>query len=117
MNAADKGKILALVAGSSLPRRCALSHRTYYRWLARQAEGGLKDRKGGSTFPWNKLQPEEEEKLLSLCRASPELNPRQLAFTLTDTRGTYVSESSDLPPVQDMKGSHAVTLLHSSVQP
>ncbi len=99
MNAADKGKILALVAGSSLPRRCALSHlglakSTYYRWLARQAEGGLKDRKGGSTLPWNKLQPEEEEKLLSLCRASPELSPRQLAFTLTDTRGTYVSESS-----------------------
>ena len=42
MSTADKGKILALVAGSSLPHRCALSHlglpkSTYYSWLARQA--------------------------------------------------------------------------------
>ncbi len=49
MSAADKGKILALVAGSSLPRRCALSQlglakSTYYRWLARQAEGSLLSR-------------------------------------------------------------------------
>jgi transposase InsO family protein len=99
VSAADKDRILALVSESGLPRRRALAQlglpkSTYYRWLAKHAEGGLKDRKGGSTLPWNKLQPEEEEKILSLSRASPELSPRQLAFTLTDTRGTYISESS-----------------------
>lgn len=45
-------------------------------------------------MPWNKLQPEETERVLSLARASPELSPRQLALTLTDTRGTYISEST-----------------------
>jgi transposase InsO family protein len=67
---------------------------TYYRWLARQAEGRLEDRKGGSRIPWNRLQPEEMERVLSLAWASPELSPRQLALTLTDTRGTYISEST-----------------------
>jgi transposase InsO family protein len=67
---------------------------TYYRWLGRQAEGSLEDRKGGSLVPWNRLQPEEMERVLSLARASPQLSPRQLALTLTDTRGTYISEST-----------------------
>ena len=99
MSAADKGRILALVAGSGLPRRRALAQlgfprSTYYRWLGRQAEGRLQDRKGGSPVPWNRLQPAETERILTLARASPELSPRQLALTLTDTRRAYVSEST-----------------------
>jgi transposase len=75
-----------------LPRRQALAHlglpkSTYYRWLGRQAKERLENRKGGSHLPWNKLQPTEEAMILSLARASPELSPRQLAFTLIDTRG------------------------------
>ncbi|MFC1962740.1 helix-turn-helix domain-containing protein [Chloroflexota bacterium] len=99
MSAANKGRILALVAGSGLPIRRALAQlglpkSTYYCWLGRQTEGRLQDRKGGSPVPWNKLQPEEAERVLSLARASPELSPRQLALTLTDTRGTYISKST-----------------------
>lgn len=99
MSAQEKGRILALVARSGLPTRRALvqlgfPRSTYYRWLERQTEGRLQDRKGGSPVPWNKLQPEERERVLSLARASPELSPRQLALTLTDTRGTYISEST-----------------------
>jgi putative transposase len=99
VSAASKGRILALVARSGLPRRRALAQlglpkSTYYRWLSRQAEGRLEDRKGGSPVPWNRLQPEETERVLSLARASPELSSRQLALTLTDTRGTYISEST-----------------------
>jgi len=95
----DKGRILALVGGSGLPRRHALaqlglSSSTYYRWLARQADGRLEDSKGGSRIPWNRCQPDEEGMVLSLARASPELSSRQLAFTLTDTRGRYISEST-----------------------
>ena len=99
MSAATKGRILALVAGSGLPRRRALAQlglpkSTYYHWLGRQAEGRLQDKKGGSPVPWNRLQPEETERVLSLARASPELSPRQLALTLTDTTGAYISEST-----------------------
>jgi transposase InsO family protein len=91
--------ILALVADSGLPRRRALAHlglakSTYYRWLSRQAEGSLEDRKGGSPTPWNKLSHEEEHRLLMLARISPELSSRQLALTLVDTESVYISEST-----------------------
>jgi transposase len=99
VSAADKRKILALVVESGLPRRRALDHlglskSTYYRWLRRQSEGRLQDKKGGSSIPWNKLKPEEEEKILASARASPELSSRQLALKLVDAGGWYVSEST-----------------------
>lgn len=99
MSAVEKSNILALVASSGLPRRRALEHlgmpkSTYYRWLRRQDEGRLQDKKGGSSIPWNKLSPEEETKILTLARASPELSARQLALKLIDDERWYVSEST-----------------------
>jgi transposase InsO family protein len=67
---------------------------TYYRWLRRQTEGRLQDRKGGSPLPWNKLRPDEESKILTQARLSPELSCRQLALKLIDAEGWYVSEST-----------------------
>ncbi len=92
MSAQEKSGILMLVADSGLPRRRALVQlglpkSTYYRWLKRQAEGRLQDMKSGSPLPWNKLRPEEEEKILTKTRASPELSARQLALKLVDTLG------------------------------
>ncbi len=62
MSVIEKSEILSLVAGSGLPRRrdlaqLGLAKSTYYRWLKRQNEGNLQDRKGGSPIPWNKLRP------------------------------------------------------------
>jgi transposase InsO family protein/transposase-like protein len=99
VSAADKRTILALVAESGLPRRRALDHlglskSTYYRWLRRQAEGRLQDKKGGSSIPWNKLNPREEAEILTRARASPELSSRQLALKFVDSGGWYVSEST-----------------------
>jgi len=99
VSAVDKREMLTLVAESGLTRQCALvqlglAKSTYYRWLKRQAEGTLEDRKGGSPIPWNKLKPEEEEKIMSLARASPELSSRQLALKLIDNERWYVSEST-----------------------
>ena len=99
MSAEGKAEILALVANSRLPRIRALSQlrlprSTYYRWLKRQIEGRLEDRKGGSPIPWNKLRPEEETKMLAEARASPEFSCRQLACKLTDSGSMYVSEST-----------------------
>lgn len=99
MSAGEKGKILALVADSGLPRRRALAQlglpkSTYYRWLRRHTEGRLQDTKGGSHTPWNKLGPEEVERLLAQARTLPELSARQLALRIVDSEGLYVSEST-----------------------
>jgi putative transposase len=99
VSAEGKTEILALVAHSGLPRIRALSQlrlprSTYYRWLKRQTEGRLEDRKGGSPIPWNKLRPEEETKVLAEAQASPEFSCRQLACKLTDSGSMYVSEST-----------------------
>ena len=99
MSTMEKSEILTLVADSGLPRRNALaqlglSKSTYYRWLRRQAEGRLRDRKSGSSLPWNKLRPEEKARILAQAKASPELSPRQLALRIVDMVGMYVSESS-----------------------
>jgi len=95
----EKSEILALVADSGLPRRRALVQlglpkSTYYRWLKRQMETRLQDKKGGSSTPWNKLRPEEESKILVQARASPELSARQLALRIIDYEGLYLSEST-----------------------
>jgi putative transposase len=99
VSAVEKREILALVAESGLPRRRALVQlgmpkSTYYRWLKRQTEGRLQDKKGGSPLPWNKLRPEEKVAILNQARASPELSARQLALNLVDMKGWYVSEST-----------------------
>ncbi len=99
MSAQGKAEIIALVTGSGLPCRRALAQlglprSTYYRWLKRQTEGRLQDRKGGSSLPWNKVSPEEEAVVLAEARASPELSCRQLAWKVTDTGQSYISEST-----------------------
>jgi transposase InsO family protein len=99
MSAQGKAEIIALVTGSGLSCRRALAQlglprSTYYRWLKRQAEGKLEDRKGGSSLPWNKLSPEEEARVLAEAWSSPELSARQLAWEITDSGHTYISEST-----------------------
>jgi len=99
VDAVEKRKILALVADSGLPRRRALAQlrlpkSTYYRWLMRQTEGKLRDKRGGSPVPWNKIRPEEKVKILAQARASPELSARQLALRTVDSEGLYASEST-----------------------
>jgi transposase len=99
VTAVEKSEILAMVTDSGLPRRKTLEHlglprSTYYRWLKRQSEGRLQDKKGGSMVPWNKLKPEEEVKILATARASPELSCRQLALEMVDSEKWYVSEST-----------------------
>jgi len=99
VSAEEKIEILALVADSHLPRRRALAQlglpkSTYYRWLGRQAEGRLQDKRGGSPIPWNRLRPEEEGRILAQARTSPELSARQLALRIVDAEGLYVSEST-----------------------
>jgi len=91
--------LLAVVAASSLSKSQALAEmgiprRTYYNWLRREKESKLGDGKSKSRRSWNKVKLEEEKLIIAQARASPELSPRQLALTLVDRYGIWVSEST-----------------------
>jgi len=99
VSAQGKAEIIALVIGSGLPCSRALAQlrlprSTYYRWLKRRVEGKLEDRKGGSSIPWNRISPKEGAMVVAEARASPELSCRQLAWKVTDTGHSYISEST-----------------------
>ena len=52
---------------------------------------------------WNRIPDDVRERLITLALDRPELSPRELAVTLTDNEGYFVSESSAyrlLPPPQ-----------------
>ncbi len=93
MEPGEKATLIALVRASPLPHKQVLAQlglpkSTYYDWCSR----------GGRTLPpktpWNRLRPEEEESILALARASPELSPRELSLRITDAGAFSVSESS-----------------------
>ena len=51
---------------------------TYYRWRQGQPDSSNCKR------PWNRIIPEEENKVLAVARESPELSSRQLSAWITD---------------------------------
>jgi transposase InsO family protein len=100
MKPQEKAALIALVRGSPLPRKQVLTQlglprSTYYRWCRRRGAAiSLEDEKPGARVPWNRLRPEEEQTVLALARASPELSPRELALQITDACAFSVSEST-----------------------
>jgi putative transposase len=93
MSAGDKAIILAQVENKSRGKRQALMalgipKSSYYRWCQEQPDSGNRKR------PWNRITPEEEDKILAVARESPELSSRQLAAWITDNAGFAVSEST-----------------------
>ena len=93
MSAGDKAMILAQVENQSRGKRQALMalgipKSSYYRWRQGQPDSGNRKR------PWNRITPEEEDKVLTVARESPELSSRQLSAWITDNEGFAVSEST-----------------------
>jgi putative transposase len=93
MSAVEKAIILARVENQSRCKRQALAalgipKSSYYRW--RQWQPDSRNRKR----PWNRITPEEEDKILAVAREHPELSSRQLAAWITDNEGFAVSEST-----------------------
>jgi len=93
MSAGDKAIILAQVENQPRGKRQALvalgiPKSSYYRWRQRQPDSGNRKR------PWNRITPEEEERILAAARGFPDLSSRQLAFWITDNEGFAVSEST-----------------------
>lgn len=76
--------------------RYGVPRATYYRWKRRyEASGspGLERRKVPRPRVWNRLLAWEEERIIDLALAHPELSPRILAVRLTDG-GLAVSEAT-----------------------
>ncbi len=96
MSAGDKAIILAQVENKSRVKRQALMElgipkSSYYRW--RRCDG-LESHSGDRGRPWNRITPEEGDKVLAVALESPELSSRQLAAWITDNAGFAVSEST-----------------------
>jgi transposase InsO family protein len=93
MSAEDKSIILAQVENQLGGKRQALMalgvpKSSYYRWRRGRPDSGNRRR------PWNRITPEEEDKVLVVAREYPEFSSRQLSVWITDNRGFAVSEST-----------------------
>ena len=100
--ASDKLEVIRLVERSHLPAKQTLDmlgipRTTFYRWYERfRLEGpdALQDRAPLPARIWNRIPDTVRGRLISLALDRPELSPRELAITFTDTEGYFVSESS-----------------------
>ena len=93
MSAVDKAIILAQVENQSRSKRQALMalgipKSSYYRWRPGQSDSRKRKR------PWNRITPEEEDKVLAVAREYTELSSRQLSAWIIDNKGFAVSEST-----------------------
>jgi putative transposase len=100
--ASEKFEIIRLVEGSHLPakqtlHKLGIPKTTFYRWYDRYLSGGidaLEDQASRPIVIWNRIPDEIRNAVLDLALERPELSPRELAVTFTDTKGYFVSEAS-----------------------
>ena len=100
--ASEKLEIIRLVEQSHLSARRTLEklgipRSTFNRWYDRFLTGGidaLEDRRPRPNRVWNRIPEETRDQIIELALNEPELSPRELAVTFTDTKGYFVSESS-----------------------
>ena len=100
--ASEKLEIIRLVEQSHLSVRRTLDKlgipkTTFYRWYDRYLAfglSGLEDRSSGPGRVWNRIPDDVREQIVDLALEEPELSPRELAVTFTDTKGYFVSEAS-----------------------
>ena len=98
--ATEKLEIIRLVERSHLPVRRTLRNlgvpkTSFYRWYDRYrsfGEQGLEDR--NSSRVWNLIPDDVRDQIVELALDEPELSPRELAVTFTDTKDYFVSEAS-----------------------
>jgi putative transposase len=123
-SAAEKAEIIRLVEQSSLSVKQTLARldirkSTFYGWLKRYQAGGveaLEDRKPSPGSAWNRLPDDEQAAILDMALEKPDLSPRELAVTYTDTQSKFVSESTvyRLLKAQDLITSPAYILMEAA---
>lgn len=100
--ATEKLEIIHLVERSHLPVKATLdklgiARPTFYRWYdlyQRFGEAGLEDKRSGPNRAWNRIPDKVQKQIIGLALERPELSPRELAVTFTDSQGYFVSEST-----------------------
>ena len=106
--ASEKLEIIRLVERSHLPVRRTLDKlgipaTTFYRWYDGYrafGEAGLEGRTSGPGRVWNRIPDDVRRQVVDLALDEPELSPRELAVTFTDTRGYFVSEAPVYRPLK-----------------
>lgn len=74
----------------------ALPQSTYYHWRDLYENVGspaLERESPVSKRIWSRILPEEEQEIIAVAKAHPELSPRLLSLKITDSGRIYVSES------------------------
>jgi putative transposase len=100
--ASEKLEIIRIVERSHLPacrtlEKLGIPRSTFNRWYDRFLTGGvdaLEDQKPRPRWVWNRIPDGVRHQIIGLALNEPELSPRELAVTFTDTQGYFVSESS-----------------------
>ena len=100
--ATEKLEIIRLVERSHLPvcrtlRHLGVPKTSFYRWYDRYqsfGEQGLEDLNSAPGRVWNRIPDVVRDQIVELALDEPELSPRELAVTFTDTKGYFVSEAS-----------------------
>ena len=97
--ASEKLEIIRLVEQSHLSARRTLHklgipRSTFNRWYDRFLVGGveaLEDCKPQPKRVWNRIPHDVRDQIVELALDEPDLSPRELAVTFTDTKGYFVS--------------------------
>jgi putative transposase len=100
--ASEKLEIIQIVERSHLPARRTLERlgiprATFHRWYDRFLTGGVDALEDSSPRPgrvWNRIPQDVRDRIVELALDKPELSPRELAVTFTDTESYFVSEAS-----------------------
>ena len=100
--ASEKLEIIRLVERSHLPAKQTLDmlgipRTTFYRWYERfrlEGQDALQDKAPLPARVWNRIPDTVRERLITLALDRPELSPRELAVTFTDTERYFISKSS-----------------------
>ena len=98
----EKMEIIRLVEASPLTIKQTLAElninrSTFYKWYRRYLDGGyeaLANRYRPPKKFWNEIPRWKKQRVVEIALDHPEKSPRELAWTITDQWGYYISEST-----------------------
>lgn len=100
-SAAEKLEIIRIVERSELGvvrtlNELKINKSTFYKWYNTYLDNGFDGlkRKKSTITSWNKINEADREKVVEIALEKPELSPRELAWSITDSYNYYISESS-----------------------
>ena len=101
-SASEKMEIINIVRDSELGvirtlQQLGINKSTFYGWYNKylmHGFEGLKPSKPKRKYFWNRIPDDERQKVVEYALEKPDLSPRELAFSITDKKGWFISDSS-----------------------